>query len=248
MTTYISKETIERLVKDIKNIKKNPLHENGIFYEHDDSNILKGYALIIGPKNTPYNFGYYLFSIDFPSDYPYKPPIFNYHTNDGYTRFHPNLYISGKVCVSILNTWKGEQWTSSLTLSSILLTICSLLDELPLINEPGITYKHKDNKNYNEIITYKNFEVALMNILTKKLNYEWFDKFEKIIIDNFKKNYYSILEIIESKEKECKNFNEIQKNIITTGVYNLSCNLNYNRLKQNLKKIYFNLNNDEKNN
>ena len=61
MATYISKETINRLVKDIKQIRENPLHDNGIYYYHDDNNILKGYALIIGPKNTPYNYGYYLF-------------------------------------------------------------------------------------------------------------------------------------------------------------------------------------------
>jgi len=47
MTTYISKETVNRLVKDIKQIKENPLHDNGIYYCHDDNNILKGYALII---------------------------------------------------------------------------------------------------------------------------------------------------------------------------------------------------------
>ena len=144
MATYISKVTVNRLVKDIKQVKENPLHDNGIYYSHDDTNILKGYALIIGPKNTPYNYGYYLFSIDYPPDYPYQPPKFTYSTNDGRTRFHPNLYVNGKVCVSILNTWKGEQWSSCQTLSSILLTICSLLDNMPLTNEPGISSKHKD--------------------------------------------------------------------------------------------------------
>jgi hypothetical protein len=36
MTTFISKETISRLLKDIKHILKNPLTDNGIYYVHDD--------------------------------------------------------------------------------------------------------------------------------------------------------------------------------------------------------------------
>ena len=47
----------------------------------------------------------------------------NYLTNDGKTRFNPNLYRNGKVCISLLNTWKGEQWTSCQTIESILLSL-----------------------------------------------------------------------------------------------------------------------------
>ena len=84
--------------------------------------MLVGYALIIGPKDTPYAYGNFLFKFLFPYDYPHTPPKVTYHTNDGYTRFNPNLYKSGKVCISLLNTWKGEQWTGCQTIKSILLT------------------------------------------------------------------------------------------------------------------------------
>ena len=57
----ITKETIKRLVKDIKEIKNNPLSSNGIFYEHSEDDMLKGQALIIGPPDTPYSYGYYLY-------------------------------------------------------------------------------------------------------------------------------------------------------------------------------------------
>jgi hypothetical protein len=40
MTTFISKETTKRLAKDVKQIIKYPLTDNGIYYEHDDVNIL----------------------------------------------------------------------------------------------------------------------------------------------------------------------------------------------------------------
>lgn len=59
MSIVISKETIHRLLKDVKQIIKNPLTENGIYYIHHDEDMLKGYALIVGPDDTPYFAGNY---------------------------------------------------------------------------------------------------------------------------------------------------------------------------------------------
>ena len=58
-SNFISKESINRLLKDVKQIIKNPLIDNGIYYIHDDTDLLKGYALIIGPEDTPYYGGNY---------------------------------------------------------------------------------------------------------------------------------------------------------------------------------------------
>ena len=71
-------------------------------------------------------------NLNFPTDYPHTPPTVTYYTNDGYTRFNPNLYKNGKVCISILNTWKGEQWTGCQTIRTILLSLCTLLNNNPL--------------------------------------------------------------------------------------------------------------------
>ena len=43
-----------RLIEDIKEITKNPLENQGIYYKHDETNMLVGYAMIIGPDDTPY--------------------------------------------------------------------------------------------------------------------------------------------------------------------------------------------------
>jgi ubiquitin-protein ligase len=59
----ISKETITRLLHDVKHIMKNPLTENGIYYAHDDEDMMKGYALIIGPSDTPYFGGNFFFEL-----------------------------------------------------------------------------------------------------------------------------------------------------------------------------------------
>ena len=164
----ISKETIQRLLKDVKNIIKNPLTDNGIYYRHDEEDLLKGYALIIGPEDTPYFGGYYFFEFKFPYDYPHSPPKVTFCTNGENIRFNPNLYVCGKVCVSLLNTWRGDQWTSCQTISTVLLTLCSLLCNNPLLNEPGVSINHKDVTNYNEIIEFSNLNIAVCDIVNKK--------------------------------------------------------------------------------
>lgn len=61
-------------------------------------------------------------------------------TNAGRTRFNPNIYAEGKVCLSILGTWRGtpgEAWSSAQGLESLLLSIQSLLSPNPYENEPG---------------------------------------------------------------------------------------------------------------
>ena len=63
MNTIISKDTISRLLKDVKQIFKNPLTDNGIYYTHDDTDMMKGYALIIGPSDTPYFGGNYFLKL-----------------------------------------------------------------------------------------------------------------------------------------------------------------------------------------
>ena len=163
--SFIAKDTLRRIISDIKDLRLNPLTAHGIFYEHDETDMLKGRALIIGPADTPYADGFYLFRFNFPVNYPHAPPTVEFCTGDGYTRFNPNLYRTGKVCLSILNTWKGEPWSGCQTISSVLLAICTVLNAEPLLNEPGITKAHRDYDAYNAIITYKNIEVALFKML-----------------------------------------------------------------------------------
>lgn len=163
--TFVSKDALRRIVSDIKEIRKNPLSAHGIYYEHDDVDILKGRALIIGPADTPYADGFYLFKFQFPANYPHAPPKVEFCTSDGHTRFNPNLYRTGKVCLSILNTWKGEPWSGCQTISSVLLAMCTILNDEPLLNEPGVLKSHRDFGAYNEIIRYKNIEVAIFGML-----------------------------------------------------------------------------------
>lgn len=242
----ITKSTQKRLLRDVVDILKNPLSDQGIYYIHDEENILCGYAMIIGPQDTPYENGIYLFNFNFPENYPFSPPTLKYLTNDGHTRFNPNLYRSGKVCISILNTWKGEQWTSCQTIRSILLTLVTVLNETPLINEPGISKAHNDVKRYNDCIKYKNYEVAMYNVLTKRCLPNKHISFYPIIKKHFKEKQKDILHNLkkdmEKYEKKTKKTKIIEsEKYYRTRIYNMSILPNYESLLNKLQNEFDNI-------
>lgn len=237
----MSKDSRKRLQKDIIDIIKNPLTEHGIYYTHDDSNMLKGYAVIFGPTDTIYRYGAYMFQFKFPTNYPVSPPKLTYLTNDGTTRFHPNLYRNGKVCLSVLNTWRGEGWTSCQTIRSILLILVTLFHNKPLLNEPGIKETHQSFKPYNKIITYRNIEHSLIKTYASGLDpksqavyISWFYPFYKKYISNHKENIIKYIEQIKNDEEYNGKF--------STSIYGLKCETNYKKLLTNFKKVTTKLN------
>ena len=226
----MSEININRLAKDIKNILRDPI-EN-IFYKHDEENILKGYALIIGPNDTPYERGFYFFEFTFPEEYPFLPPVVKYYTNDGHTRFNPNLYINGKVCLSILNTWKGEGWSSCQNIRSVLITLQTTLNNKPLLNEPGITEKHRDYKNYTDMLRYKNIEIAILGMLTKKYLHKKFYIFYDTIVDYYKKHKDNINIMLNNIKQDLNN-----NNIYKFGIYASEYLVNFNYLERIKKDL-----------
>jgi ubiquitin-conjugating enzyme E2 Z len=232
---FVSKETISRLIRDIKNIVKNPLNDNGIYYSHDDTDLLKGYAMLVGSSETPYFSGFYFFEIAYPTDYPHSPPVLTYYTNGDGIRFNPNLYTSGKVCISILNTWRGEQWSSCQTITTLLLTLCTILCKDPLLNEPGITKKNTDFDKYNKIIEYENIDIAVLKMFQKDKKYfnPKFEVFFPFMQQIFIKNSNQILEFLQKKINE-----PIQ--IISTKLYNMSVVINYKKLYNSYFSVFSN--------
>ena len=224
----IKTETVKRLLKDVKQIIRHPLTDNGIYYSHDETDMTKGYAMIVGPSDTPYFGGYYFFVLDYPTDYPFSPPKVTYMTNDGITRFNPNLYKCGKVCVSILNTWHGDKWSSCQTINSILLTLCSLLNESPLENEPGHTKQSRDFIPYQKSIEFKNIDFAICELinLNKKKIPQPFEIFYPFMKQHFIDNYDKLITYVNSKNKEIS--------IQQVDIYNMKTNINYSNLETKL--------------
>jgi len=231
----ISRESVKRLLNDVRNIIKNPLTEHGIYYIHDDSDMLKGYAMIIGPEDTPYFGGFYFFELTFPHNYPHNPPSVKYCTNGDNIRFNPNLYKCGKVCVSLLNTWRGDQWTSCQSISTVLLTLVTLLCKNPLLNEPGIGKEHPDHKNYDAIIEYANLSVATHSVFTKREDVfqPFFLNFYSFMKESLTKNIEKLILFSENKRTEYPAYN----NLVISTVYQMRIRLDYDTLTKNLEEL-----------
>jgi ubiquitin-conjugating enzyme E2 Z len=132
-------QSIIRISKELGDIQKNC--DLSIAVACRDVDVRNVKALVMGPHETPYEFGFFEFAIRFHKEYPSKSPtVVCATTNGGRCRFNPNVYSNGKVCLSILGTWRGErgeEWSSAQGLESILLSIQSLLSSNPYENEPG---------------------------------------------------------------------------------------------------------------
>ena len=109
-----------------------------------DSNIYEWTATLMGPEDSPFEGGVFLLSINFPKEYPFKPPKINFNTKI----YHPNINSSGAICLDILRS----QWSPALTISKTLLSISSLLTD-PNPDDPlvsNIAHIYKNNRSeYN---------------------------------------------------------------------------------------------------
>lgn len=80
--------------------------------------------MISGPEGTPYSCGLFVFDIYCPASYPNTPPKLRLRTTGGGCfRFHPNLYHTGHVCLSLLGTWIGQASELWMPSSSTLLQV-----------------------------------------------------------------------------------------------------------------------------
>ena len=120
------KKRILQEIKDLNNFELSNFISAGPVSE---DNIFTWSAKINGPKDSPYEGGIFLLAIDFPKEYPFKPPKINFITKI----YHPNINSGGSICLDILNS----QWSPALTISKTLLSICSLLTD-PNPNDPFV--------------------------------------------------------------------------------------------------------------
>ena len=197
-------------MKDIKEFYRENSEDIHILAEEE--NISRIHALIRGPVNTPYEKGFFYFIVDFPREYPLKPPNVRHMTSGNRTvRFNPNLYADGKVCLSILGTWTGPGWSPANTLYSTLLSIQSLMNEKPLHNEPEPHKKFKkfifnwivwaNVQNYNDMIAHETIRVAVIGMLRDNSvdARNMPQPLRNIMIANFKSDFAYYESVIRSK-------------------------------------------------
>jgi len=229
----MSTAAIKRIVtKDIRSIQKQQLNDMGIYIHFNEENMLEAWAMIIAPDNSIYQNGVLYFKIVFPTNYPYSPPNVGYISR-GSIRIHPNLYTGGakdnylgKVCLSILGTWSGPQWTTIMDISSVLISIQSLLDDNPLDNEPGFAGKKtKIHEDYRECVRYEKFRTLILkNIFDIPTE---FMGFQDIIMDHYQKKRDYIMSELNTCIYESK-LNDVS---IGVSIYRINLRLTYSYLK-----------------
>ncbi|KAH7690018.1 ubiquitin-conjugating enzyme E2 O protein [Dioscorea alata] len=163
-------------------------------------------AVIVGACGTPYQDGLFFFDFQLPPDYPQVPPSAFYHS--GGLRVNPNLYVDGKVCLSLLNTWTGkgnEVWDPST--SSVLQVLVSLqglvLNAKPYFNEAGYEKQvgtiegEKNSLPYNENTYLLNLKSMLYLLRRPPMHFEDFVK------DHFRRRGLHILKACEAYMDGC---------------------------------------------
>ena len=180
---------------------------SGIFVRADEErpDILK--ACIMAPEGTPYESGCFEFDILLPLNYPFVPPkVFLVTTAGGTCRFNPNLYMDGKVCLSLLGTWKGPSWIpETSTLLQVLVSIQSLIFVPdPYFNEPGYDasdeIQQKFSKVYDAQIRAATLKVGILDQMLKPSPI-----FRDCIHDHFRLKRRSIIKQLSEWENLARN-------------------------------------------
>ncbi|NXU65719.1 UB2D1 enzyme, partial [Horornis vulcanius] len=107
-------------------------------------NVFYLFCFVFSQPDSAYQGGVFFLTVHFPTDYPFKPPKIAFTTKI----YHPNINSNGSICLDILRS----QWSPALTVSKVLLSICSLLcdpnPDDPLVPDIAQIYK-SDKEKYN---------------------------------------------------------------------------------------------------
>lgn len=207
MTDYTGKLSSlgqKRITNELKYIHKN-LGPN-TYFKYDENDLTKFSFMLIGLKDTPYYLGFFLYNMLIPNTYPTNYPSVHFMTHYKNFRFHPNLYENGKICLSILGTWPGEErWTQAMSMMTVIVEIQSRIGyEHPIICEPG---HEKDagkpsSIEYNQAIQYMSILAAIYQLdewlLQVKEKQEFINPFGKIMKSFFLENYNEYHKVIDT--------------------------------------------------
>ncbi|EFO27610.1 ubiquitin-conjugating enzyme E [Loa loa] len=120
------------LKRQLQDLKRSPVEGFSAGLRGDVEDIYKWEVVVLGPPDTPYEGGVFRATLDFPADYPQRPPKMRFISKI----WHPNIDIDGNVCISILHEpgddrygyeKPEERWLPVHTVETILLSVISML-------------------------------------------------------------------------------------------------------------------------
>lgn len=109
-----------RLQKELQGIKEAAISSYRDI-RVDESNILSWQVLIV-PEKAPYNRGAFRIEINFPAEYPFKPPKITFKTKI----YHPNVDEKGQVCLPII---QPENWKPATKTDQVIHSLLALVND-----------------------------------------------------------------------------------------------------------------------
>jgi ubiquitin-protein ligase len=134
----MSIQTKKRLIEDYKEIKKNKSFN--IFSGPNEISLFIWSSNLIGPDNTAWKGGVVRLILEFTEDYPETPPKIKFRNSCFY---HPNVYVSGELCLDILQ----NRWSPVYTVTSLLSSIQSLLSDPNSFSPANVSIAQLFTKN-----------------------------------------------------------------------------------------------------
>jgi ubiquitin-conjugating enzyme E2 D len=132
----------KKLQRELKMLAENG--SSGYCVSLVDDNIFHWNAAISGPENTPYEDGVFSLDIQYPVEYPFKPPTVQFQQRV----YHCNISRDGKICLEIL-----QEWSPATSTEKILDAVWQILKE-PNPDSPvqaDIAVLYRENRNeYNK--------------------------------------------------------------------------------------------------
>ena len=113
-------QALKRIEKELKYFNGDDCEENYTAGPKDESDMFHWTATFQGPENSPYEGGTFEVQIEFPKDYPFKPPKVEFVTKV----YHPNVKKdTGSICLDLLK----DAWSPDTKLIDVFKAIQTLL-------------------------------------------------------------------------------------------------------------------------
>ncbi|KAK9825128.1 hypothetical protein WJX81_001021 [Elliptochloris bilobata] len=107
-----------RIQKELREIERDKT--SGVTVQLNGSSLQRLTGFVEGPRDTPYENGYFVVDIQLDDQYPFVPPKMRFISKV----YHPNVSsANGAICLDILK----DQWSPALTLKTALLSLQALL-------------------------------------------------------------------------------------------------------------------------
>ena len=197
---------LRRITKEIQQFLEDP--PDHIYIDFDEQDMTHLEVLFIGPRLTPYSRMFMRFTVDFPEEYPIRPPKVVF-TSSYARKIHPNVFPGGWICLSTLNTGDSSGWVPSINITALLTTIYSMFTkEMIMIDN---THTNEKSEEFFPGIMYDTFYIN-----SRLMHDEKNEKLKEIMhdyTDDHREWYIRKLERLSAEHdgKELRNYYQNRK-------------------------------------